>query len=241
MTASQHSPSLALLIALSGAACILPDLSLEGLQCPCADGFTCDAATNTCVTGEGGSSSTVLPPDATSTGPSMGGTSGDGGTPSGPGGAPPMVGGAGGAISDGGFGVGGFGGEGSGGAPVVDGTCDSPIAIPDPGGVVSTTVGQGNDMPTSCYDAAGPDVVYTVTAAITGTMQLTLYSQAELFFYARTDCLDGSADLFCVDDNGTNAFEVATLPVTSGQTIYVIVDGHGGEESDFTLDVATSP
>jgi hypothetical protein len=30
------------------AACSVPGLELEGKQCPCADGYTCDTATNTC-------------------------------------------------------------------------------------------------------------------------------------------------------------------------------------------------
>ena len=241
MTVSSRSPLLILLPALGLTSCILPDISLEGLECPCAQGFRCDTATNTCVTGDGGSSGTESPA-STATGSSMGGSttsSNDGGfSPVGPGGA-----GGGGATGDGGFGTGGFGtgGEGTGGSPVVDGTCDSPIVISDPGGVVTTNVGQGNDMPTACYDASGPDVVYVVTAAMTGTMQLTLYSQAELFFYARSDCLDGASELFCVDDAGVNAVEFTTLAVTAGQIVYVIVDGHGGEESDFTLDIETIP
>lgn len=238
MMPSMHSRSLPLLFALNATACILPDFAGEGLECPCAAGFTCDAATNTCVTGEGGSSSTILPPDTTSTGPSMGGTSSDGGAPSGPGGAPPTAGGAGGAIGDGGFGT---GGEGTGGSPPIGGTCDAPVDIPDPGGVLGSTVGQGNDLAGNCVEAAGPDVVYTVTAAQTGTLELTLFSAAELQLYVRTTCDDGATELACVDKNDINAFEIASVPVTAGDTVFVIVDGHFGEESDFSLDVASSP
>ena len=35
------------------AACSIPGVTLEGKQCPCADGYTCNIATNTCqVTGD---------------------------------------------------------------------------------------------------------------------------------------------------------------------------------------------
>jgi hypothetical protein len=231
-----HSSPLSLVILLSATACILPDFDPEGRQCPCAPGYSCDVATNICVGGDG--PDTTSSPDSTSTGPTGGA---DGGAPPTSGGAPPT----GAAPTVGGFGTGGSGatgGEGTGGAPPpLEGTCGAPIAIADPGGVVATTVGQGDDVTAGCYDASGPDVAYSVVAAITGTMQLTLYSQAELFIYARTDCFDEATQLFCVDDNGTNAIEVATLSVTSGQVVYVVVDGHGGEESEFTLDVITTP
>lgn len=39
---------LALTLALAGA-CRVDELALDGKQCPCADGWTCEAATNTCV------------------------------------------------------------------------------------------------------------------------------------------------------------------------------------------------
>ena len=239
MTVPLRSPSLALLIAWSATACVLPDLDLEGLECPCAPGFTCDTATNTCVTGEGGSTG-ALPPDATSTGASTGdgGTSSDGGAPAGPGGGPPSVGGAGGSIGDGGFGT---GGAATGGAPPTGGTCDAPVDIPDPGSALGTTVDQGNDLAGNCVDAAGPDVVYTVTAAETGTLDLTLFSAAELHLYVRTACDDGATEVACVDKGGINAFEVASISVTQGQTVFVIVDGHGGEQSDFSLDVVSHP
>ena len=41
------------LAALALTACSVPGVTLEGKQCPCADGYTCNIATNTCqVTGD---------------------------------------------------------------------------------------------------------------------------------------------------------------------------------------------
>jgi hypothetical protein len=43
--------SKACMLALAGAAaaCSVPDLELDGKQCPCVDGWVCDEPTNTCV------------------------------------------------------------------------------------------------------------------------------------------------------------------------------------------------
>ncbi len=42
-----------LLLALAPSACVLADVSLEGRQCPCVDGFVCNTSTNLCVPVEG--------------------------------------------------------------------------------------------------------------------------------------------------------------------------------------------
>ncbi len=41
----------AAIVLVRGVACTVDDLSLEGKQCPCTTGYTCDLATNTCVVG----------------------------------------------------------------------------------------------------------------------------------------------------------------------------------------------
>jgi hypothetical protein len=103
------------------AACILPDVDVEGRACPCADGYGCDTATNTCVKGDATSSpaSTVSTSSGltTTSGPqSSGSGQGDGGT----GGTGEGAGGEGGSItttssSTGSGGEGGEGGEGGAG------------------------------------------------------------------------------------------------------------------------------
>ncbi len=85
-------------------ACVLPDASLEGLPCPCSDGYVCDAVANECVPAGVGAQG---PGGA---GPTTGG-GGSGATGAGAAGA----GGSGGEVS-GGSGPGGSGGEGPGGA-----------------------------------------------------------------------------------------------------------------------------
>ncbi|MFO0612167.1 MAG: hypothetical protein U0414_06255 [Polyangiaceae bacterium] len=55
------------LTVLAGA-CFLPDLDLAGRPCPCADGFVCDAATQTCVTDPSGTGSTAETASSTGVG-----------------------------------------------------------------------------------------------------------------------------------------------------------------------------
>lgn len=43
----------AALVVLGLAACSVPDVSLEGKQCPCAAGYVCDTPTNRCFAGNG--------------------------------------------------------------------------------------------------------------------------------------------------------------------------------------------
>ncbi len=49
-----RSLTFACIASLTVMACSVEPVPLEGLQCPCATGWTCDPGTNTCVQGEGG-------------------------------------------------------------------------------------------------------------------------------------------------------------------------------------------
>lgn len=119
----------AIVVALS--ACTVPDLDLEGRACPCADGWTCDPATDTCVQGD------VEPATITTTGPgSTSGSSasqtstsqstGEGGGPVGPGG--------GGSSADGG------GGAGAGGSTHASSSASTGEGGSDPCGGLAPSV-----------------------------------------------------------------------------------------------------
>ncbi|NUO53280.1 MAG: hypothetical protein HOV80_30905 [Polyangiaceae bacterium] len=78
-------------------ACILADIGMEGRPCPCAEGYSCDPATNTCVegdVGQGGNPSTTTgsaPTTTTGTTSSANAGGGDGGSGVGGGGGPPVL------------------------------------------------------------------------------------------------------------------------------------------------------
>ena len=91
--------------------------------------------------------------------------------------------------------------------------------------MLGTTVGQGNDL-LGCIEADGPDVVFTVTAAQTGVLTLSLFSAAELQLYVQTDCGDAATEIAYTDVGGLNDFEVLSFPVGAGQTVFVSFDGH---------------
>jgi hypothetical protein len=225
-------------IPLGASSCVLPDLSLDGRPCPCDAGFVCDEAANVCVSELEPTSSSMTGSNNTTSTTSSTSDGGGSTTGPGPGGGGAGVGAAGGGGSEP---IGGTGEGGTGGSPPLSGTCDDPISIGDPGGVLATTVGQGNDLEPNCIGGGGPDLVYVVMAAIDGTMEITLFSAAELVLYARSDCSDPTTELLCVDKGGLNDFENGSITVTQGQVIYLIVDGHTDEESDFSLDVKTVP
>lgn len=114
-----------LALALLSSACVLPDADLDGLPCPCAEGYVCDAVKNECVPGGVGG-------QGAGPGPTTGGAGGEGAIGAGAaGGAGP--GGAGGGPGGGGAGGGGEGPGGQGGGAVCgDGVLDQGEACDPP-------------------------------------------------------------------------------------------------------------
>jgi cysteine-rich repeat protein len=116
--------------------------------------------------------------------------------------------------------------------------CANPCAgrpvLADPASVAGSTAGHA-DTYASC-SVAGGEVVYEVQAAQTGMLDVTVTSAADLGVAVLTGCLSG--ELGCVDQQGAGGDESLSVPVTAGQTVYVLVDGPAGA---FTLDVGSRP
>lgn len=115
---ARRSLAVALGLAAWAGACTVEEVDLTGKECPCADGYVCDSATQSCQKpgASGGSSSG----GAAGTGGAAG-SSGAGGTSTGGTGGS-STGGTGGA-GTGGAGTGGTGGAGTGGATGAGVTC----------------------------------------------------------------------------------------------------------------------
>lgn len=121
------------------------------------------------------------------------------------------------------------------------GTCSTPTVIQDPSTTNGSTVGQADNETGSCQEGGASEVVYELTAAATGTLHVTLSSSADLGVYVQTTCGDEASEIGCVDDTAFSDEELF-VPVTQGQTLYVIVDGYtSGEASSFSIDVASAP
>jgi hypothetical protein len=180
-------------------------------------------------------------------GPGGSGGAGPGGA--GPGGAGPGGAGPGGA-GPGGAGPGGAGPGGSGGAGGGmggSGSCTDPILAADPSTQIGTTVGADNassGIDCGAFTAGGgPELIYEVTPAITGVLNLGLTIEdpmVDLGLYVESTCGDPASVLACMDNGGNGTSEVLQVPVTAGVPLYVYVDGYeAADASAFMLDIQT--
>lgn len=132
--------------------------------------------------------------------------------------------------------------DGDGLADCADPDCATACANPcagrpvlgDPASVAGSTAGHA-DTYASC-SLAGGEVVYEVQVAQSGMLDVTVTSAADLGVAVLTSCLAG--ELGCADQQGAGGDESLSVPVTAGQTVFVMVDGPAGS---FTLDVGSRP
>src|SRR5690606_1751833 len=95
---------------------------------------------------------------------------------------------------------------------------------------------------TSCVATVGggPTSVFAVTAAHTGVLEVFLNgSSADFTLSARTTCGDAASEIGCSEFVDTPALdEQLALPVTQGDTVYILVQGKSAVESgSYTLVV----
>jgi hypothetical protein len=112
------------------------------------------------------------------------------------------------------------------------------VTLPDPSvAVAGDTTGATSNGDGSCQNGnAAPDAVYELTAAVTGVLDLTLNSAADLGVYVRTACGDVASELGCADLDPT--MESLTVPVKAGDKVFIFVDGYDNTQfGPYTLDV----
>ena len=89
----------------------------------------------------------------------------------------------------------------------------------------------------------GPELIYQVTPAINGVLNLDLTINTpgmDLGVYVVSACGDIATILGCMDEGGGNASENLQIPVSAGVPLYVYVDGYeAGDAGAFTLDIQT--
>jgi cysteine-rich repeat protein len=110
-------------------------------------------------------------------------------------------------------------------------SCTNVTAIADPSGsILGTTNGHSNQIHSSCTSQpgnSGPDIVYAITAQTTGKLDVSLQSASDLSLSLRTACDDAMTESACSETTaGVNDIESLSVPVTQGQTIFVVVDGN---------------
>lgn len=133
------------------------------------------------------------------------------------------------------------------------GSCTSPepVALALGTTVVSGTTGGASAMaPTNgqnCQGAAGPEMVFEVTPAVTGYLTAYLPSQGtgmDSVLYAQTGCGALSMQRLCHDNFGTpgnDGGELLSFKVEGGVPILIVVDGYQSGDSgafDLSLDLS---
>src|SRR5437763_1396429 len=126
------------------------------------------------------------------------------------------------------------------------GGCSSPMVIPASGGTVSGATSGTSALVGSCGSSGtAPERVYQWTPAVSGTATIQTCGAGTTFdtvLYLRSGACASGSEVACNDDacaNSTGVFRASSiaLTVTAGQTYFIVVDGYGGAQGTFTLQV----
>ncbi|HSN55939.1 MAG TPA: hypothetical protein VLT32_14800 [Candidatus Sulfomarinibacteraceae bacterium] len=113
-----------------------------------------------------------------------------------------------------------------------------------------TTVGYTNDYDEVCpySDSTSPDVVYAFTPATDMAIDISLCvgtTNYDTKLYVYEGSCPGAGNIACNDDECTaplypSSFvsSLTAVPLTGGQTYYIVVDGYGGDSGPYSIDVA---
>jgi cysteine-rich repeat protein len=128
-------------------------------------------------------------------------------------------------------------------AATCDDACASPALLPDPAiGIQGFTNGHAAELEPSCLRsgvASGPEVAYRFTASRSGVLDVRVLSTfADLNVSVRGACGNAGSEQACSETiAGANSVEHVTLPVSQGDSLFIVVDGTGSaEQGGFTLD-----
>jgi hypothetical protein len=130
-------------------------------------------------------------------------------------------------------------------------TCDTATVIASlPYSDDGTTVGYTNDYDEVCpYSGSlSPDVVYAYTPAADTTVNVSLCvgtTNYDTKLYIYEGSCPGAGAVACNDDScaaplfpSTFISSVEGVALTGGQTYYFVVDGYGGDEGPYTIDIS---
>ncbi|TML58871.1 MAG: hypothetical protein E6G17_11945, partial [Actinobacteria bacterium] len=128
------------------------------------------------------------------------------------------------------------------------GGCSSPTVIPAQGGTFSGATSGSSSLAGSCGSSGGsPERVFQWTPAVSGTATIQTCGAGTTFdtvLYVRggacasgSEVVSGCNDDACADANGLNRASRVTPMVTAGQTYFIVVDGYGGAQGNFSLTV----
>jgi hypothetical protein len=137
--------------------------------------------------------------------------------------------------------TGGMGGSG-GMVVTLEGDCIMPGVLGLGDTINGDTSNGADNLSGSCQNGTDNEIVYSFAASATGTLTVSITSDADLGIYVHTVCDDTDSVIACADaDLGPAFTETVTFAVTSGETYFIIVDGYDvGEAGPFTLTMPAS-
>lgn len=126
--------------------------------------------------------------------------------------------------------------------PLITAACTAaPVAQPSNMG--DTAMGTNLFSGSCTGDAAAKENVYSFTAPGNGDLKLSLDSMTDQGIYIRSKCEDAMSQTACVDDQVGGAVETLSVALTSGQQIFIYVDGYNGpaDAGPYTLNANFVP
>jgi hypothetical protein len=128
-------------------------------------------------------------------------------------------------------------------------TVASAVPIPElPFSDTGSTAGFNDDYDEICpYDAPGsPDVVYSLELVESVSLTVDLCGSSydtKVYLYDEALQLITCNDDYYFDEDpcGLYVSKIAGAILAGGQTIYIVVDGYGGEFGDYVLEVTSGP
>ncbi len=126
------------------------------------------------------------------------------------------------------------------------GSCQSPIPVTAGPGLTTvsgnTTTGGSQSSDLCQGEVMARDIVYAVTPSVDGFISgfmSDVEANYDSMLYVMQSCGDTTSGIVCAD-NFPNGKETLSFRVSAGTTYHVVVDGWGGDEGAFTLNLVLS-
>ncbi len=124
--------------------------------------------------------------------------------------------------------------------------CLAPLLVGDGESQSGYTAGHANALHASCTAESGPELVFVVTAAQTGVLDVTLVEDggAPFSVSVRSSCGADASEIACSAAYlpGTGDQKKVTVPVVAGQSLFIVVDGDGASAAgSFTIFPQSRP
>jgi cysteine-rich repeat protein len=111
--------------------------------------------------------------------------------------------------------------------------CSAPVVLEDPGTLNASTFAKTELFKSSCITQSGPELVFEVTPAATGVLEVLVVSAgADFAVSARSQCDAPASELGCADDAfGPGTTERLLVESQEGQPVFIVVEGVAANQS----------